>query len=111
MAQKLKDISQSLGNVPLEINDVVELMVEFALTRPQEFIEAIRCSFYIEGSETTRSNSKSTIEKTFFLKLPHPERAYYGWQLPDWTGMEIPLKYGDGKLIFESMVDYMTSKF
>jgi len=25
--------------------------------------------------------------------------------------MEIPLKYGDGKLIFESMVDYMTSKF
>jgi hypothetical protein len=53
LAKKIEDIANSLGNVPLEIHDVVELMVEFVLARPQEFIEAIRCSFYIEGSETT----------------------------------------------------------
>ncbi len=44
---------------------------------------------------------------TIFGLMPHPERAYYGVQLPNWTMMkEIP-KYGDGKLILESMVEYL----
>ena len=39
--------------------------------------------------------------------MPHPERAYYGWQLPDWTRKgQLPM-YGDGKLIFESVVEYL----
>jgi len=47
---------------------------------------------------------------TVFGLMPHPERAYYGWQLPDWTRMESPSKYGDGRLIFESMVEYLVKK-
>ncbi|MDD1776240.1 MAG: phosphoribosylformylglycinamidine synthase I [Candidatus Methanomethylicus sp.] len=37
--------------------------------------------------------------------MPHPERAYFGWQLPSW-GKELP-KFGDGKAIFESAVNYI----
>jgi len=50
-------------------------------------------------------------EGTVFGLMPHPERAYYGWQLPDWTRMRKPLGYGDGKLIFESVIEYVTGKF
>jgi len=46
-----------------------------------------------------------------FGLMPHPERAYYSWQLPDWTKMERMPRYGDGKLIFESMVDFLRKKF
>jgi phosphoribosylformylglycinamidine synthase I len=49
-------------------------------------------------------------EGTVFGLMPHPERAYYGWQLPDWTRMENPPEYGDGKLILESVIEYMTTK-
>lgn len=42
--------------------------------------------------------------------MPHPERAYYGWQQPDWTRKEKMPKYGDGKLIFESIVEYLEKK-
>jgi len=42
--------------------------------------------------------------------MPHPERAYYSWQLPDWTRTESPSEYGDGRLIFESMVEYLVEK-
>jgi len=39
--------------------------------------------------------------------MPHPERAYLGYQLPDWTkGPKLPT-YGDGKLVFESMINYI----
>jgi phosphoribosylformylglycinamidine synthase len=48
---------------------------------------------------------------TVFGLMPHPERAYYGWQLPDWTRREDVPKYGDGRLVFESMVEYLTRKF
>jgi hypothetical protein len=43
--------------------------------------------------------------------MPHPERAFYGWQLPDWTKTENPSDYGDGKLVFESMIEYLKKKF
>ena len=48
---------------------------------------------------------------TVFGLMPHPERAYYGWQLPDWTGAEKPAIEGDGRLVFESMIDYVSRKF
>ncbi len=48
---------------------------------------------------------------TIFGLMPHPERAYFGWQQPDWTRKEKLSKYGDGKLIFESVVEYLTKKF
>lgn len=41
--------------------------------------------------------------------MPHPERAYFGWQLPDWTKSKNPPQYGDGRLILESIVDYVKS--
>ncbi len=46
-----------------------------------------------------------------FGLMPHPERAFYGWQLPNWTKEEKILKYGDGKLIFQSMVEYLKKTF
>ena len=46
-----------------------------------------------------------------FGLMPHPERAYYGWQLPDWTRLREPPEYGDGRLIFESAVEYVARKF
>jgi len=42
-----------------------------------------------------------------FGLMPHPERAYYNWQTPNWTKMGKPLTYSDGKLIFESAVKFL----
>jgi len=39
--------------------------------------------------------------------MPHPERAYFGWQLPDWTRDEKMPMFGDGKLIFDSVAEYL----
>ncbi|MDH5691169.1 MAG: phosphoribosylformylglycinamidine synthase subunit PurQ [Candidatus Bathyarchaeota archaeon] len=47
---------------------------------------------------------------TIFGLMPHPERAYYGWQLPDWTKEEKMPKHGDGRLVFESMIEYLRKK-
>jgi phosphoribosylformylglycinamidine (FGAM) synthase-like amidotransferase family enzyme len=43
--------------------------------------------------------------------MPHPERAFYDWQLPDWTKTEKAPTYGDGKQIFESMIEYLMKRF
>ena len=48
---------------------------------------------------------------TVFGLMPHPERAFYGWQLPDWTKTEKLPEYGDGKQVFESMVEYLKKRF
>lgn len=45
-----------------------------------------------------------------FGLMPHPERAFYGWQLPNWTREERTPRYGDGKSIFESMIEYLMEK-
>lgn len=47
---------------------------------------------------------------TIFGLMPHPERAYYGWQMPDWTKKEKIPKHGDGRLIFESVSEYLKEK-
>ena len=49
-------------------------------------------------------------EGTIFGLMPHPERAFYWWQQPDWTRQERMPQYGDGKLIFESLVSYLEKK-
>lgn len=46
-----------------------------------------------------------------FGLMPHPERAYYGWQLPDWTDGGEPPRHGDGWSIFASVVEYVEKKF
>jgi len=42
--------------------------------------------------------------------MPHPERACSYWQLPDWTTTRSLSRDGDGRLIFQSMVDYILGK-
>ncbi len=42
--------------------------------------------------------------------MPHPERAYYSWQLPDWTRLGNAMDYGDGRLLFESVVRHLKEK-
>jgi phosphoribosylformylglycinamidine synthase I len=39
--------------------------------------------------------------------MPHPERAFYWWQYPDWTQKPQTPQYGDGKLMFDSAVNYI----
>jgi phosphoribosylformylglycinamidine synthase len=48
---------------------------------------------------------------TIFGLMPHPERASYGWQLPEWTKRERVSRDGDGKAIFETMIKYLIKKF
>jgi phosphoribosylformylglycinamidine synthase len=50
-------------------------------------------------------------EGTVFGLMPHPERAFYWWQQPDWTRQMLMPFYGDGKLIFESLITYLEKKF
>jgi len=49
-------------------------------------------------------------EGTVFGLMPHPERAFYGWQQPDWTRQRRVPEYGDGRLILESVVKYLEKK-
>lgn len=44
-------------------------------------------------------------EGSVFGLMPHPERAFYWWQQADWTRWQKSPEYGDGKLIFESLID------
>jgi phosphoribosylformylglycinamidine synthase I len=50
------------------------------------------------------------LEGTIFGLMPHPERAFYWWQQPDWTRQKQMPQYGDGKLIFESLISYLEKK-
>lgn len=46
-------------------------------------------------------------EGTVFGLMPHPEDAYWGYQMPDWTVERQAPAHGDGLGIFKSMVDYI----
>jgi phosphoribosylformylglycinamidine synthase len=50
-------------------------------------------------------------EGTVFGLMPHPERAFFWWQQPDWTRQTLMPFHGDGKLIFESLITYLEKKF
>ncbi len=44
---------------------------------------------------------------TVFGLMPHPENAYWGFEMPDWTLNRVIQPHGDGLGIFKSMVDYI----
>jgi phosphoribosylformylglycinamidine synthase len=50
-------------------------------------------------------------EGTVLGLMPHPERAYYGYLMPEWTKIGKPPVYGDGYPFFKSIVDYVERKF
>jgi len=43
--------------------------------------------------------------------MPHPERAYFGYLMLEWTKKGVPEKYGDGYPFFKSIVEYVSKKF
>jgi len=43
--------------------------------------------------------------------MPHPERSYYGYLMPEWTKKKKPDEYGDGRVFFESIVRYVEARF
>jgi phosphoribosylformylglycinamidine synthase len=70
-----------------------------------------------EGNYPTNPNGSfhdiagvCNAEGTIFGLMPHPERALCWWQEPDWTRQEQMPQYGDGKLIFESVIEHLTKK-
>lgn len=72
---------------------------------------------YAEGEYPTNPNGAfhdiagvCNPEGNVFGLMPHPERAYYGWQLPDWTRRSEVPEYGDGRLIFESVIEYLKER-
>jgi phosphoribosylformylglycinamidine synthase subunit PurQ / glutaminase len=46
-----------------------------------------------------------------FGMMPHPERTYFKHQHPNWTQTGLGDNIGDGKAIFESVVDYISKRF
>jgi len=72
---------------------------------------------YADGHFPTNPNGSfhdiagiCNLEGTVFGLMPHPERAFYWWQQPDWTRQKQMTQYGDGKLIFESLINYLEKK-
>jgi phosphoribosylformylglycinamidine synthase subunit PurQ / glutaminase len=49
-------------------------------------------------------------EGNIFGLMPHPERAMYWWQQPNWTREQQMMQYGDGKLIFQNIINNLTKK-
>jgi phosphoribosylformylglycinamidine synthase len=46
--------------------------------------------------------------------MPHPERSFYSWQHPDWTRKDNAGHTddeGDGRIMFESVLDYISKNF
>lgn len=48
---------------------------------------------------------------TVFGMMPHPERTFYRHQHPNWTAAGLNDDVGDGRAIFESVVDYISKRF
>jgi phosphoribosylformylglycinamidine synthase len=46
-----------------------------------------------------------------FGLMPHPERTYYKHQHPDWTITKLNGNFGDGKDIFESILNHISKRF
>jgi phosphoribosylformylglycinamidine synthase I len=72
---------------------------------------------YAEGDFPTNPNGSfhdiagiCNSEGMIFGLMPHPERAFYWWQQPDWTRQEAIREYGYGRMIFESVVSYLEKK-
>ena len=46
-----------------------------------------------------------------FGMMPHPERTFYYHQHPDWTRKRSKRNIGDGRAVFESVLDYISKRF
>jgi phosphoribosylformylglycinamidine synthase len=46
-----------------------------------------------------------------FGMMPHPERSFYKHQHPDWSITGLNNNFGDGREIFESVLEYISSNF
>jgi len=46
-----------------------------------------------------------------FGMMPHPERVFYRFQHPDWTTTRLTDSVGDGRIIFESVLEYICKRF
>ncbi len=46
-----------------------------------------------------------------FGMMPHPERSFFKLQHPDWVNKSLKNDIGDGRAIFESVLDYINHKF
>ncbi len=49
-------------------------------------------------------------EGTVLGLMPHPERSYDGWLMPEWTRTGLR-RYGDGRPFYESIVRYTETRF
>lgn len=49
-------------------------------------------------------------EGTVFGLMPHPERSFYRHQHPNWTENGLQSNIGDGRVIFESVIDYISKR-
>ncbi|MBU4190566.1 MAG: phosphoribosylformylglycinamidine synthase subunit PurQ [Candidatus Thermoplasmatota archaeon] len=50
-------------------------------------------------------------EGNVFGMMPHPERVFYRYQHPDWTRTNLKNLDGDGKIVFESVLEYIRKRF
>jgi len=48
---------------------------------------------------------------TIFGMMPHPERAFFRHQHPDWTRSALGKDRGDGRIVFESALQYVCDTF
>ena len=46
-----------------------------------------------------------------FGMMPHPERSFFKFQHPYWINFNLKNDFGDGRAIFESVLDYISHKF
>lgn len=62
------------------------------------------------GSISNIAGICNNIGNVFGL-MPHPERTYFKYQHPDWTRNKSNGNIGDGRAIFESVLDYISKRF
>lgn len=48
---------------------------------------------------------------TVFGMMPHPERTFYKHQHPNWTQTGLGNNIGDGRAVFESVLEYISKRF
>ena len=48
---------------------------------------------------------------TVFGMMPHPERTFYTHQHPNWTQTGLENNIGDGRAVFESVLEYISKRF
>lgn len=84
--------------------------VVFTYTNP----EGGKASYPWSPSGSTQGIAGITNEMgTVFGMMPHPERVFHRYQHPDWTRdtRHTPDSAGDGRAVFESVVEYVERRF